>query len=129
VIHRTLEAARRRPDFAAVHFSIQGNHLHLIGEAASSAALSNAVRSLSIRLARGLNRMMGRSGPVLADRYDAHVLARRRRSGTRCGTCSATSRATRRGGATRCATGGWIRSRRRWSRCRGGRRRRCSRWA
>jgi hypothetical protein len=32
------------------------------------------VRALSIRLARRLNRMMGRRGPVFEDRYFAHVL-------------------------------------------------------
>jgi REP element-mobilizing transposase RayT len=74
VIHRALEAARRRPDARVVHFSIQGNHVHAIFEAAGTRALANAVRALSIRIARGLNRMMGRSGPVLADRYHAHVL-------------------------------------------------------
>jgi predicted SPOUT superfamily RNA methylase MTH1 len=57
-----------------VHFCILGNHLHLVCEADSSDALSNAVRALSIRLAIGLNEMMGRHGRVLADRYDAHVL-------------------------------------------------------
>ena len=40
----------------------------------SSEALSNAIRALSIRLTRGLNRMMGRSGSVFSDRYDAHLL-------------------------------------------------------
>ena len=74
VIHRALEAARRRPDARVVHFSVQGNHLHLILEAAEARALGNTVRALSIRLARGLNRMMGRRGPVFDDRYHAHVL-------------------------------------------------------
>lgn len=74
VIHRVLEAARRRTDARVVHFGILGNHVHLICEAVSSDALANAVRAFSIRLARGLNRMMGRSGRVFADRYDAHVL-------------------------------------------------------
>ncbi len=74
VIHRALEAARRRADARVVHFSIQGNHLHLIVEVDGTHALANAVRALSIRLARGLNQMMGRSGPVFADRYHAHVL-------------------------------------------------------
>lgn len=73
-IHRALESARHRPDSRIVHFSILGNHVHLIVEAAGTRALANAVRALSIRLARGLNRMMGRSGPVVADRYHAHVL-------------------------------------------------------
>ncbi len=74
VIHGALEATRRRTDVRVVHYSIQGNHLHLIVEASGTRALSNAVRALSIRLARGLNRMMGRSGPVFADRFHAHVL-------------------------------------------------------
>ncbi len=74
IIHRALEAVRRRPDTGVVHFGILGNHVHLICEAASSDALSNAVRALSIRLAHGLNGMMGRRGSVFADRYDAHVL-------------------------------------------------------
>jgi hypothetical protein len=43
-------------------------------EAAGTRALGNVVRALSIRLARGLNEMMGRRGPVFADRYHAHVL-------------------------------------------------------
>jgi REP element-mobilizing transposase RayT len=74
VIEGTLRAAQRRPGFRIVHFSIQGNHLHLIVEADGTRALGNAVRALSIRLARGLNAMMSRSGPVFADRYHAHVL-------------------------------------------------------
>jgi REP element-mobilizing transposase RayT len=74
VIHWGLEAARRRSDARVVQFSIQGNHVHLIVEADGTRSLANAVRALSIRLARGLNRMMGRSGPVFADRYHAHVL-------------------------------------------------------
>jgi REP element-mobilizing transposase RayT len=74
VIHRALEAARRNPDARVVHYSIQGNHMHLIVEARSTRALANAMRALAIRLARGLNRMMGRSGPAFADRYHAHVL-------------------------------------------------------
>ena len=74
VIHRALEGARRRPDARVVHFSVQGNHVHLILEADGTRAVANAVRALSIRLARGLNRMMGRRGAVFADRYHAHVL-------------------------------------------------------
>jgi REP element-mobilizing transposase RayT len=74
VIHRSIEAARRRADVRIVHFTIEGNHLHLIAESSGTWALGNTIRALSIRLARGLNRMMGRSGPVFADRYHAHVL-------------------------------------------------------
>jgi REP element-mobilizing transposase RayT len=74
VIHRGIEAARRRTDVRIVHFTIEGNHLHLIAESRGTRALANTIRALSIRLARGLNRMMGRRGPVFADRYHAHVL-------------------------------------------------------
>jgi REP element-mobilizing transposase RayT len=74
VIHRAFEAARRRPGLRIVHFGIQGNHLHAIVEAAGTRALSNAIRALSIRIARGLNELMGRSGPVFSDRFHAHVL-------------------------------------------------------
>ena len=74
VIHGALDGVRARPGFRVVHFSIQGNHAHVIAEADGLRALANGVRALSIRLARRLNAMMGRSGPVFEDRYHAHVL-------------------------------------------------------
>jgi REP element-mobilizing transposase RayT len=74
VIHAALERQRHRTDVRAIEFSIQGNHLHLVVEADGPRALSNGMRALAIRLARGLNRMMGRRGPVFEDRYHAHVL-------------------------------------------------------
>jgi REP element-mobilizing transposase RayT len=76
--YRILAAALRgvgsRADFRVVHFSVQGNHLHLIVEATSAAALSSGVRALSIRLAKGLNALMGRRGALFADRYHARSL-------------------------------------------------------
>jgi REP element-mobilizing transposase RayT len=74
IIDAALRAAQRRPGFRIVHFSIQGNHVHLIAEAQGTQAFAIGVRALSIRLARRLNAMMGRSGPVFADRYHAHAL-------------------------------------------------------
>src|SRR5438876_2144541 len=41
-------------------FSIQGNHLHLIAEAADARALSRGMQGLSIRIAKRLNQMMKR---------------------------------------------------------------------
>ncbi len=55
-------------------FSVQGNHLHLLIEAQDNRALAEGMQGLSVRLARGLNRLMGRHGKVLADRFHAHVL-------------------------------------------------------
>lgn len=74
IIHEALAGVRRRPDFRVVHFSIQENHLHLIVEAGGPRALGNGMRALSIRIARSLNTMMGRTGPVFEDRFHAHVL-------------------------------------------------------
>ena len=53
---------------------IQGAHLHLIVEAADRAALSKGIQALGICIARGLNRLAVRRGPVFADRYHEHVL-------------------------------------------------------
>ncbi len=39
--------------FQIVHFSILGNHLHLIVETQGTRTLGSAIRSLSIRVARG----------------------------------------------------------------------------
>jgi REP element-mobilizing transposase RayT len=74
VIHGSVRDVRARDDFRVPEFTILGNHLHLLVEAASQRALSTGMRALTIRLARRLNAMMGRSGPVLADRYHMHVL-------------------------------------------------------
>ncbi len=57
-----------------VHFSVQGNHMHLIVEAPDSVALGRAMKGLEVRMARALNRVMSRRGPVFADRYHAHLL-------------------------------------------------------
>ena len=57
-----------------IHFSIQGNHLHLIVEADSSAALSRGMHGLTIRVAKALNRLMARKGHVFADHYHSRLL-------------------------------------------------------
>jgi REP element-mobilizing transposase RayT len=74
IIHRALAGIRRRSDFRVVHYSIQGNHLHLLVEADGARSLACGMKGLAIRLARRLNGMMGRRGPVFEDRFHAHVL-------------------------------------------------------
>jgi REP element-mobilizing transposase RayT len=61
-------------ELRVVHFTLLGDHLHLLVEADDNAALSAGMQGLSVRLAKALNRMMGRRGTVFADRYHAHVL-------------------------------------------------------
>lgn len=75
VVEAALEAATAASDtFRVVHFALEGNHLHLLVEADGQRALSSGMQGLCIRLAKGLNRMMGRRGNVFADRYHARVL-------------------------------------------------------
>jgi REP element-mobilizing transposase RayT len=74
---RALERARRERlggHFRVVHFCVQKDHLHLLIEAASAATLSRGMQGLSIRLARGINRALGRKGRVFADRFHARIL-------------------------------------------------------
>ena len=66
--------AHDRFGFRLTHFSVQGNHIHLIGEAEHWRALARGIQGLTIRIAKGLNRVMQRRGRVFADRYHAHVL-------------------------------------------------------
>ena len=76
---RVIEAALRggadRFGVRVVQFSVQGNHIHLLVEAPDRDALARAIKGLSVRFAKGLNRLMGRSGRVLADRFHSHLLA------------------------------------------------------
>ncbi len=57
-----------------VHYSLQGNHAHLIVEARDRDALGRGMKAIGARLARAVNRVMGRSGRVLADRYHVRLL-------------------------------------------------------
>src|SRR4051812_40136922 len=76
--YRALKVAfhngRERFGFQLNHFSVQGNHLHFIVEAEDERSLARGLQGLTIRMARALNKVMGRSGKVFADRYHAHIL-------------------------------------------------------
>jgi REP element-mobilizing transposase RayT len=77
-IESALREAAERYGVRIVHYSIQGNHLHLLVEAEDQRALSRAMQGLAIRLAKRLNRLTHRSGTVFADRYHARSLTSRR---------------------------------------------------
>lgn len=74
VIEAALHGVMPRPDFRVVHFSVQGNHLHLLVEAHGAAALTTGLKALTGRVAKGLNAMMAKRGAVFSDRYHAHAL-------------------------------------------------------
>ncbi len=74
VLGRAIGSAAERFGVRIVLFSVLGNHVHLVVEAASSEDLSRAMQGFSIRIAKGLNRLMKRSGRVLGDRFHARTL-------------------------------------------------------
>ena len=67
-------AAASKPAFRVVHFSVQSDHLHLLVEGADKPALALGLRGLAIRVARAINRALGRTGRVWSDRYHARAL-------------------------------------------------------
>ena len=63
-----------RTFFRIAHFSVQGDHIHLIIEATDRDALILGMRGLTIRLARAINRATGDKGKVWGDRYHVQPL-------------------------------------------------------
>jgi len=66
---RSLAEACERGSFRVAHYSLQGDHAHLIVEAHGKVALACGMKSIGARLACALNRTSGGSGPVLDGRY------------------------------------------------------------
>src|SRR5262249_44272547 len=60
--------------FCITHFSVQDNHIHLIIAAHSKDDLARGSQGLAIRIARRVNRQLGRKGTFWNDRYHANVL-------------------------------------------------------
>ncbi len=63
-----------RPGFQVINFSAHGNDLHMIVEAENEQSLTGGMKGLNVRMARALNKLMGRTGKVFADRYHARIL-------------------------------------------------------
>jgi REP element-mobilizing transposase RayT len=74
VLETALRTVRQRVGFRVAHFSVQGNHVHLLVEASDRVSLAAGIKSMAIRAARGLNSMMGSRGSVFADRYHSRDL-------------------------------------------------------
>lgn len=75
MVKGALEAGADRFGFSLVHFSVQGNHLHLLCEAEDKRSLARGLKGLQVRIARRVNAFLGRRGRFFGDRYHAHVLA------------------------------------------------------
>lgn len=60
----------RRPGFRICQYSVQDDHIHLIVEATNRATMTAGMRSVNIRIGKGINRAFGRkSGKVIGQRY------------------------------------------------------------
>ncbi|HVH06861.1 MAG TPA: hypothetical protein VNE71_12765 [Myxococcota bacterium] len=73
-VESTFRRGRVRDGFRLVHYSIQDDHAHVIVEANGPEALGRGMKSLAARFARAVNRGLGRTGKVLADRYHLQIL-------------------------------------------------------
>ncbi len=71
---RRAMAAASTARFRLVQFSVQADHVHLLVEADDPSLLGRGLQGLAIRLARAVNRVLGRRGKVWADRYHARAL-------------------------------------------------------
>ena len=74
LLREALAAGNRREAFRLVHYSVQGNHLHLVVEAHDKVSLSRGMQGLAVRVARAVNRAAERKGRVFADHYFAREL-------------------------------------------------------
>lgn len=74
VIRQAFAAACSYDGVRIVDWSVQANHLHLIVEADSAQQLARAMQGFCVRVAKGLNRLLGRKGSVFQERYHQRVL-------------------------------------------------------
>ena len=75
VVLRAFASSAARFCMRLIHYSVQGNHIHLIVEAAGKLSLTKGMQGLAIRIAKRLNKLLGRNGHVFSDRYHEHILA------------------------------------------------------
>ena len=73
-IQRAFLGGHNRFGMRLVEFSVQPDHIHLVVEADGKESLTRGMQGLTIRLARAINRALGRKGKVFADRYHEHIL-------------------------------------------------------
>src|SRR5262245_1743109 len=60
--------------FRLLQWSVQADHIHLLVEAESASGLIRGCQGLAVRVAKAVNRVLGRRGAVWGDRYHARWL-------------------------------------------------------
>jgi putative transposase len=73
VVENALRAAGTAA-FRVLQFSVQSNHVHLLVEADGPMRFERGVRGLAVRVAKAVNRVVGRRGSVWDGRYHARLL-------------------------------------------------------
>jgi len=73
IVHAVI-ATSHRDDVRITDFSCESNHMHLVVEANGRVALGRGIQRFKSRLARRINRALGRRGALFADRYHARSL-------------------------------------------------------
>jgi REP element-mobilizing transposase RayT len=73
-IRKCFGTARGQHGLRLVEFAVMGDHLHLVVEADDDRALTRGMQGLAIRVARAVNKVVGRGGRVFADHYHSHLL-------------------------------------------------------
>jgi hypothetical protein len=73
-VERTFASGCARPGFRLVHYSLQGNHAHLVVEARDRDALGRGMKAIGARLALAVNRVTGHAGRVFTERYHLRLL-------------------------------------------------------
>jgi hypothetical protein len=66
-----FRAGKIKDGFRICVFSVQRDHMHVVTEADSNRALAKGMQGWEIRVARRVNRKLGRKGKVFADRFHA----------------------------------------------------------
>jgi putative transposase len=74
IVERAFYFAARIVDARIAHFSVQGDHVHLIVEARDGIVLARSIQGFAIRVAKGLNKLMNKKGSVFVDRFHARPL-------------------------------------------------------
>jgi REP element-mobilizing transposase RayT len=73
-LRKVFAQSCKREGFRICHFSVQGNHVHLICEAADRDALGSGMRAFNARLAQAVNGAMRKRGQVVAERSHQEIL-------------------------------------------------------
>jgi len=71
---RAVFARSSEKGFRLLHFSVQGNHVHLIAEADEGVAFARGIQRLLSRAAMAVNALARRSGSVWRDRHHREPL-------------------------------------------------------